>query len=309
MKRQPLFKLEIEKTSAAKASFIGFWALILIAVVCFAGLAFPNFSYNLWTFPFVLAFVAALIGCSFSKKTPFVRLLLIVIGALGAGFFMVLINFPAINVLAVLSLPLLTVAFLTVFYKLIQVSQKKSSKLFGQSLMYVGIMVLLIGVFVSAGAKNTQTVTDVKPNTSVESLGVMLEISNFTVSNSQSKVNNEQLDAVVPEYSSISTSVTVHYLGKTYQNSLIASFYSNYGLIIRPLILTTETGDVYLHLEYSDSMYETLTQRLIGNDVMLDNAVVTVQTSPLIYLVWTGVALMVLSISLQLVIDIAQKKP
>ncbi|MDX1813373.1 MAG: cytochrome c biogenesis protein CcsA, partial [Candidatus Bathyarchaeia archaeon] len=90
VKRQPLFKLEVEKTSAAKASFIGFWALIFIATVCFAGLAFPNFSYNSWTFPFVIAFVAALIGCSFTEKTPFVRLLLIVIGSLGAGFFMVL---------------------------------------------------------------------------------------------------------------------------------------------------------------------------------------------------------------------------
>jgi cytochrome c biogenesis factor len=179
------------------------------------------------------------------------------------------------------------------------VSRKRAAKLFGQSLMYVGIIVLLIGVFVSAGAKSTQTITDVKPSTPVEGVGVRLEISNFTVSNSQSSVYTEQVNASVPECSTINSDITIHYLGKTYQESLSASFYPNYGLVLRPLILTTETGDVYLHLDYTDSLYESLTQSLIGNNVLPESVVVTVQTSPFIYLVWGGVALMVFSISLQ----------
>jgi cytochrome c biogenesis factor len=307
VERKPLFKLEVEKTSVAQSSFIGFWALILIAIVCFVGLAFPDFSYNLWTFPFVMAVVAALIGCSFTEKTPFVRLLLIVIATLAAGLFMVLIQFPAINGLAVLSLPLLSVAFLAVFYKLIRVARKKSVKLFAESLMYLGIIVLLIGVFVSAGAKSTQTITDVKPHTPVEALGVRLEIGNFTVSNSQSNVYSEQVDDAVSEYSSVSSDVTIQYLGKTYQKNLCASFYPNYGLAIRPLIITTETGDVYLHFDYSDAMYESLTQVFMGNTVVPENVNVTVQTSPLIYLVWAGTALMVVSISLQAAADLAKK--
>ena len=300
VKRQPLFELEVEKTSAAKSSFIGFCALIFIAVVCFVGLAFPNFSYNIWTFPFVMAFIAALIGCSFTDKTPFVRLLLIVIGALASSFFLILAHLLAINILAVLSLPLLSVASLAVFYKLIQVSRKKSVKLFSKRLMYVGMIVLLIGVFVSAGAKNTQTFTDVQPGIPVDGLGVMLEISNFTVVTSQSQVYTEQLNASVPECSTISSDTTIRYLGKTYQESLHASFYPNYGLVLRPLILTTEAGDVYLHFDYTDSLYKALTQRLIGNDVMPESVIVIVQTSPLIYLLWAGVALMIASISLQL---------
>ena len=307
IERKPLFKLEVEKTSAAQSSFIGFWALILIAIVCFVGLAFPDFSYNLWTFPFVMAVVAALIGCSFTEKTPFVRLLLIVIATLAAGLLMVLIQFPAINGLAVLSLPLLSVAFLAVFYKLIRVTRKKSVKLFAESLMYLGIIVLLIGVFVSAGAKSTQTITDVKPYTPVEALGVRLEIGNFTVSSSQSNVYSEQVDDAVSEYSSVSSDVTIQYLGKTYQKNLCASFYPNYGLAIRPLIITTETGDVYLHFDYSDAMYESLTQVFMGNTVVPENVNVTVQTSPLIYLVWAGIALMVVSISLQAAADLAKK--
>jgi cytochrome c biogenesis factor len=308
VRRQPLFKLEVERTSMSRSSFIGFWALIFITIVCFAGLAFPNFSYNTLTFPFVMAFIAALIGCSFSEKTRFVRLLLIVIGTLTVGLFMVLIQVPAINVLAVLSLPLLTVAVLAVFYKIIRVSRMKAIKLLGQSLAHLGIIVLLIGVFVSAGAKSTITIMNVESGISYPlSSGVTIETGVFTVSNSQSNVYNEELGAVVPECSSISGYITIQYLGKTYHNSLSASFYPNYGLVIRPLVITTETGDVYLHLEYTDELYDSLTQTLTGNTVTPESVAVTVQISPLIYLVWAGVALIIVSITLQAVIDLAQK--
>ncbi len=306
--RQPLFKLEVEGSSVSRSSFIGFWALIFIAIVCFAGLFLTDFSYNSWAFPFVMAFVAALIGCSFSEKTPFARLLLIVIGTLAAGLFMVLIQFPAINVLAILSLPLLSVAVVAVFYKLIRVSRRKAVKRFGQSLLHIGIIVLLIGVFVSAGAKSTTTITDVKQGTPVERLGVTLETGDFTVSSSQSNVYNEELGAVVPECSSINGDVTIQYLGKTYHSSLSASYYPNYGLVIRPLVVSTEAGDVYLHFDCTSELYDSLTQELTGNTVAPESVAVTVQISPLIYLVWAGVAVMVVSISLQATVDLSQGK-
>jgi cytochrome c biogenesis factor len=306
--KKPLFKLEVERTALSRSSFIGFWALVFIAIVCFAGLAFTGFSYNTWTFPFVMAFIAALIGCSFSEKTPFARILLIVIGTLAAGLLMVLIQFPAINVLAVLSLPLLSVAVLAVFYKLIRVSHGKAVKRFAQSLVHMGIIVLLIGVFASAGAKSTTTITDVKSGTPIERLGVTLETGDFTVIISQSNVYNEELGAVVPEYSSIRGDVAVQYLGKTYHSSLSASFYPNYGLVIRPGVVSTETGDVYLHFDYTRELYDSLTQELTGNTITPESVAVTVQISPLIYLVWAGVAVMIVSISLQAIIDLSQIK-
>ena len=139
------------------------------------------------------------------------------------------------------------------------------------------------------------------------SSGVSIETGDFTVSNSESSVYNEEVGAVVPECSSISGDITIQYLGKTYQNSLSASFYPNYGLVIRPLVITTEVGDVYLHLAYTDELYDSLTQTLTGNTVTPESVAVTVQISPLIYLVWAGVALMIISITLQAINDLAQK--
>ena len=207
-----------------------------------------------------------------------------------------------------MSLPLLTVAVLAVFYKLIRVARKKAMKHLGQSLVHLGIIVLLIGVFVSAGAKSTRAIMNVESGVTYPlSSGVTIETGVFTVGNSQSTVYNEELGAVVPECSSISGYITIQYLGKTYHNSLSASFYPNYGLVIRPLVITTETGDVYLHLEYTDELYDSLTQTLTGNTVTPESVAVTVQISPLIYLVWAGVALMIVSITLEAVIDLAQK--
>ncbi|MCW4007046.1 MAG: cytochrome c biogenesis protein CcsA [Candidatus Bathyarchaeota archaeon] len=306
-KKQSLFKLETGKEAASKSGFLGFWAIMAIALVCFVGLAFQDFAYNSWTFPFVMVLVASIIGCCFDKKTPFIRLLLIALVSLGVGGLMVLLQFPDINPLATLSLPLLCVAFLAVVYKLIKVSIKKSSRQFGHSLVYLGIIVLLIGVFVSAGAKNTQTLNDLAPNKPAEELGVKIEISNFTVSISESKVYNEQIAASVPEYSTIRSDITIQYLGETYQSSLLANFYPNYGLVLRPTILSTPSGDVYLHFEYTEALYESLTQTLNDNNTLPRAVSVTVQTSPMIYLVWIGAGVIVASMALQVILDMKLK--
>ncbi len=307
-RKQPIFKLEVEKTAKSKSSFIGFWALIFIAIVCFAGLFVTNFSYNAWTFPFVIIFIAALIGCSFNEKTHFARFVLTVIGALVAGFVMVLIRFPTIHAYAVLSLPLLIVAVLVASYKLIRATRKKSIKL-GQSLVYLGIIVLLIGVFVSEGSKSTGTISNVEPGGSYSfNSEVTIETGVFVASSSQSNIYNAELVAVVPEFSSVKADVTIHYLGKTYHGNLYASLYPNYGLVIRPLVVSTELGDLYLHLSYTNELYDSLVQTLTGNNIAPESIDMTIQISPLIYLVWIGIALIALGISLQLIIDLTQKR-
>jgi cytochrome c-type biogenesis protein CcmF len=308
-RRLPLFKLEVDKSSlSSKSSFIGFWALILTALVCLVGLAFPNFPYNYWTFPFVIVFIVALIGCSLGEKTRFARLFLVATIFFGFGVFMFLLPVFAINILAILSLPLLILAFLTSFRKLIQALRRKEVRLIGRTILHFGIIALLIGVFISAGAKDTSTIMDVKLNEQVEALQTKLQITNFTANNSTVTVYNEQLDAIVPEYSYVNFDVMVQYLGKTYEGSLWAGFYPNYGLVLRPLIIATETGDIYMHLEYTDSLYDVLVQTLAGNATIPKNIAVTVQTSPLVYLVWAGMALMVIGVSFQSIVNSIPKK-
>jgi cytochrome c biogenesis factor len=168
----------------------------------------------------------------------------------------------------------------------------------------LAIIVLLLGVFISAGAKTTVTIDNVKVNTQVEAMQLNIQLSNLRISNSSATVYNEQVAAVIPECSIIDADVTVQQQEKTYDGTLVASFYPNYGLVLQPLIITTETGDIYLHMEYSDSLYDALVQTYSGNSTVPDEVSITVQNSPMIYLVWTGIALMLFGMSVQFASDL-----
>jgi cytochrome c biogenesis factor len=70
------------------------------------------------------------------------------------------------------------------------------------------------------------------------------------------------------------------------------------------LIITTATGDIYVHIEFTDSLYNALVQTLSGNSSVPEEVSVTVQNNPLIYLVWGGVTLMLVGITVQFIADI-----
>jgi cytochrome c biogenesis factor len=308
-RRLPLFKLDVDKSSLTSRSFsVGFWALILIGVVCLVGLAFSNFAYSLWTFPLVLIFVISLIGFSLDKRTHYARILLIVVIFLAVGVGISLLGFSGVNFLTTLTVPLLLVAFSLLFYKLLRSIRRRSLRMFGQTLLNVAIIILLFGVFISAGAKTAITIHDVKANTQVEAMQLNLQLSNLRLSNSSSEVYNEQVAAVIPEYSTVEANVTVQESGKIYEGTLVASFYPNYGLVLRPLVITTVTGDIYMHFEYSDSLYNILVNTYVGNSTIPDEVSITAQYSPMIYMVWGGVALMLIGMSVQFASDLKPAK-
>jgi cytochrome c biogenesis factor len=226
---------------------------------------------------------------------------------LGVGVAIFLMGFPNVNILTTITLPLLILTFSTLLYKVARTIRRKSLKLIGQNAFNLAVIVLLLGVFISAGAKTTTTLTSVKTNTPVEAPPLRFELSNLTITNSSATIYNEQAAAIIPEYSALTANVTIKQFGKTYHGSLSASFYPNYGLHLRPLIMTTEIGDVYVHLEYTDSLYDSLVQTLGGNSSVPETVSVTVQTNPMVYLVWGGVALMLVGISVQFIAEIKQK--
>jgi cytochrome c biogenesis factor len=248
--------------------------------------------------------VFALIGFSLNEKTHYARLLLIAVIILGIGAAITIIGFPNVNLLTTLTLPLLILALSTLLYKVAKTIRRKSLRLLGQSLFSLALIVLLIGVFVSAGAKTKITLTNVKTDTPVDATQFRIELSNLTITNSSALIYNEQTAAIIPEYSTVTTDVTIQQPENTYTGRLTASFYPNYGLVLRPLILTTATGDLYVHLELtnpilSDPLYNALVQTLEGNSSVPKEVSVTVQTNPMVYLVWGGVALMLIGISVQ----------
>jgi cytochrome c biogenesis factor len=165
---------------------------------------------------------------------------------------------------------------------------------------------MLLGVFVSAGAKTSTTITDLKPNVPTEALGTTVVITNLKIVNATSEVINIQAQNVLPQYSSVTADVTIQQPDVTYIGEVSASFYPNYGLALAPLIINTASGDIYVHMELNEELYSILSAQLTGNSTTPNTVTLTVQRVPLVYLVWVGVTLMVVSMVVECIVDILQ---
>lgn len=305
-KRKSFFKLEVDRKSlTSRSSFVGFWSLIFISIVCLVGLAVPDFAYSYWTYPFVLLFVISLVGFSLNDKLHYARQFIIVTIALVAGVILTLLGFASVNVLVTLTVPLMVITLGALLYKL--ATSIKQRKLLWQYLFGIAVVVLLLGVFVSSGAKTSTTLQNVNVNSPVTASDLKVTLSNLQVSNSTTRVYNTQVEGIFPEYSIVTADVSVQGAGLNYNGNLQAAFYPNYGLVINPLIISTTTGDIYIHFEYTESLYNSLTQSLMGQNVVPDNLALTIQNNPLIYLVWAGVVLMLLALTAEFILEKKQK--
>ncbi len=167
-KKKPFLKLEVERSSLiSRSSYVSFWALIIISIVCLAGLAFKDFPYSYFTYPFVLLFIISLVGFSLDDKTHYARQFLIVVISLVAGGVLSAAGLFSVNILLTLTAPLFVVVFALMLYRLVKSARRKT--LLWQRLFGLAVVVMLLGVFVSAGAKTSTTITDVKSNVPTDS--------------------------------------------------------------------------------------------------------------------------------------------
>ncbi len=316
--KKPLFSLEFEKSSLYSVSFFtGYLSLIFIFLVCFWGVASPIIwgfflanpmtmgidFYNNWNFPFVMAFVAALIGCSMYNRMGLKKFAGLVVGALGAGVFLSLVQWPTPNMLANLGIPLLIVALSAVMYRLVRVlvTKKRSIRLFGRSLLHFAIIITLIGVFVSSTTKQVSGDIMAKPNTTIETLGLRIELKNFTVYTGTGNVHSTQLRRCIPEYSALKIDVAIEQGGNIYHESLWVRLYTIYGIVSTPSIITTGTGDIYIHMHHTESIYNSLVQALMDTETLPKDLIVNVERIPMVYLVWGGVTLLSLGMAIPLI--------
>ena len=303
-KNQPLFKMEDYKTSVhSRSAAIIFWALMLISVVCFVGLAFQDFSYNYWTFPFVIFLILGLVGYSLDEKAPFVRMLLLVIIGLVAGIVVFLLSIP-FHMLASLGIPLIVLVVLMAAYNFVKVARRKLAVDLGRGIITLGIVLILLGVFISAGTKTSGNITEVGFNSAVEKMGVKINLTDISVGTSHDSVYYQQLDDIVPEFSFLHVDATIEYMGKTYHKTMQTDYYPNYGLVLRPQIIGTTMGDLYMHLEYTENMSTSLVEALRNNIIIPEKVNIALQTSPMIYLLWLGITVMVAGIVTQLLVEL-----
>ncbi len=203
------------------------------------------------------------------------------------------------------------VSLFAVVYRLVQVlgRKKRSLRLFGRSLLHFAIIITLIGVFFSSTAKLVSGDLPAKPNTTIETLGLTIELKNFTVHNGTGNVHSMDFGRCIPEHSALKMDVTIKQAGNIYHGALWIRYYPVYGIVSGPSIIGTSTGDIYIRMHHTESMYNSLVQALGGEKVLPEDLVVSVERIPMVHLVWAGVTLLSIGMAMPLIKEIVRPMP
>ncbi len=174
------------------------------------------------------------------------------------------------------------------------------------------MIVGLFGVMFSAAAKQTTTIPSIIFGTNgvatTQALDTSIVLSEWKAFKGEGQVYSPDLKSVAPERSSLRVYLDVYRGGDLYLTSAWAHFYANYGPIAQPVVLHTLQGDIYLHLEVTDELYNSLLQAYMGETSSTpQTASLTVSSVPMVYLLWTGVVVMCIGIALNVLAD--SKKP
>ena len=307
---KPLFDLNLDTDSAHSASMsLSFISLILIALVCLWGMIFPMVGglmgggdvsvdaafYNKWCYPFVLLFVASLIGCHLSSRLSMKTYVGLLGGLLLLGVAAAIFGFPTSNMLANFGIPFVLCALGAVAYNAAEriSGSSRSGILMSRNLIHLGVVFVVLGIFLSSPAVTDYGELGVNPDSTLDLGDVRLEFGALSIREPYGNVQTASTDASCnPEFAGFTIPVTLVQGGSRTSGELNIFLYTIHGVVSRPLILRTLDTDVYVVLHQTEDVYLSLVHLLMGMSMPPTSFVVNVKTFPLMNVIWLGVALM-----------------
>jgi cytochrome c biogenesis factor len=307
---RPLFDLNLDTDSVHSTSMsLGFISLILIALVCLWGMIFPMVGglmgggdvsvdaafYNKWCYPFVLLFVASLIGCHLSSKLSMKAYAGLLGGLLVLGVAASLFGFPTSNMLANFGIPFALCALGAVIYNTVErlSGGSRSGALISRNLIHLGAVLVVLGILLSSPAVTDYGELVVSPSSTLDLGGVSLEFGELSIREPYGNVHTASTDACCsPEFAGFMIPVTLVQGGSRTSGELNILLYTIHGVVSRPLILRSLDTDIYVVLHQTEDVYFSLVHLLIGMPMPPSSFVVNVKSFPLMNVIWLGVALM-----------------
>jgi cytochrome c biogenesis factor len=184
--------------------------------------------------------------------------------------------------------------------------KKRSLHQLGKALFIAGVFLTLVGVLISAGGKQTSQFSSLTSGSSINAMGAQIQFQNFTVY--QGTGNIQLQDGLYPQKSALEIDLTLNNSGTLYDSSIWVELYPAYGIFSKPTIIRTATGDMYLHIEESDSISNCLTNSLFNQSSPPEDFDFTVETLPLINILWIGVGAMAVGTSILLTAEFVTSK-
>jgi len=230
-------------------------------------------------------------------------------GALLAGLMLSFLKTPTSNYLANAGLPVLLLGFGVISFRILSmlIRKKRSLHQLGKDLFIAGVFLTLVGVLISAGGKQTSQFSSLTSGSSINAMGAQIQFQNFTVY--QGTGNIQLQDGLYPQKSALEIDLTLNNSGTLYDSSIWVELYPAYGIFSKPTIIRTATGDLYLHIEETDSISNCLTNSLFNQSSPPEDFGFTVETLPLINILWIGVGMMAVGTTILLTAEFVTSKP
>ncbi|HLN44887.1 MAG TPA: cytochrome c biogenesis protein CcsA [Candidatus Sulfotelmatobacter sp.] len=313
---KPILAVEVDRSLVrSTSSFLAVFSLILMFFVSFFGIAAPIIQgvfmsnvptptadfYNYWNFPFVVIFVVSLIGLTLPKGTSMKIFIMLLLASIIVGALLSFFKIPTSNYLSDAGFPILLLALSSISYRIIvSIKQKELVPKLGKLILYTGIILTLIGVLISAGGKQSVQFSNLSADAKVDAVGTNIHFQNFTIYPGTGSIQLE--DGTYPEKSMLKIDADiVDNTSAAYSTSIWMELYPAYGIFSKPTIIRTFVGDLYLHIGTTNSTSECLANALFFQPTSPSDFNFFVETMPLIYLVWIGVAVMVFGIVFMLI--------
>jgi cytochrome c-type biogenesis protein CcmF len=307
---RPFFDFNFDTDSVhSTAMSLSFISLILIALVCLWGLIFPmigslmgggNVSvdaafFNKWCYPFVLIFLASLIGCHLSSKLNMKTYAGLLGGLLVLGVIFGFLDFPTTNMLANLGIPFSLFALGAVIYSTFErlLRGSRSSVLISRNLIHLGVVLVVLGILLSSPAVMDYGELVVNPASTLELDDISIKFGDVVIREPFGNIHDPSTESFHnPEAAGLRLPVTLTKGGSRLTGELDILLYTLHGVVSRPLILRSPDLDVYMVLLQTEDVYYSLVHVMLDMPIPPSSFVVNIKTFPLMNLIWLGVALM-----------------
>jgi cytochrome c-type biogenesis protein CcmF len=310
----PLFDFNLETTSVYSTSLsLSFISLIMLSIVSLWGLLFPIFSgaisggstsmdasfFNKWNYPFVLVFVASLIGCHLHDKLDMKKYTGIVGGLFVIGVVGAFAGFPTSNMLANLGIPLSLFALGAVVYGTIGslMGSRRSIIQTGRSFIHMGVVFVVLGILLSSTSVTQYGQNQATPGSTLDLGDLEIEFGDFNIIEPFGNIHIDSAEVCCnPEAVGLEIPATVKRGGTTLSGVMRIYLYTIHGIVSKPLVLRSLDSDFYLVLQQTEDVYFSLVHTMIGMSTAPSEFVVSVTTVPLMNIIWLGVVLMCVGI-------------
>jgi cytochrome c biogenesis factor len=263
----------------------------MVAQATNASAALDAAFYNYANFPFVAGLLLAMIGYSFGQKATN-KVYLALIGAIAVcSIALGAVSWPTSNVLANLGLPLLTAVLLAALASPLLAVKRHSRPAVSRTLIHLGFVIVLLGVFASSTTQQVTVINDVKMGSTVQASGLTLTLAQCSSCTDNNSIELKQ--GIFPQSSNLVVDTAVIDSARVYNPQLSVYLYTAYGLISQPTIIRTGLDDIYIHANVTQEVYSALLNSLAGNSSMPETLTITVEKVPMINVVWVGVSLLV----------------